>query len=190
MSMTRRRKTGIAAAGVAAGVLTLGSTAGIAYASTSPSPSPSGSSATGGSSAKGSTDAHQRKHKLATAVRALHSWRALHGDMVVMGKGHKPMTLQGQRGVVSSVSSTSLSVKSLDGFTATYALGKTTHVRVEGAQSSPSSLKTGEKIVVTAEKSGSTLTARRVIVPKPHQKSGGTAKSGSTTSGSSTTSGN
>lgn len=178
MSMTRRRTTGIAAAGVAAGVLALGATAGIAYASTSPTPSPTGSSATAGSSATGTTHAGKRKHKLATAVRALHSGRALHGDIVVMGKDHKTLTLQGQRGVVSSVSSTSLSVKSLDGYTATYTLGTTTHVRVLGATSTASSLKTGEKIVVTAEKSGSTLTARRVIVPKPHQKSAGPGTSG------------
>lgn len=169
MSITRRTGTRIAVAATA-GVVALGGAAGgIAYASTTgtphtaASPTPSSSS----SAAKG-----HHKHGPLASARALAMGHALHGDVVVKGRakagsGGSYLTLQGQRGTITSVSSTALAVKSADGFTATYALGSKTTVHVLGTKSSASSLKSGQDVAVVAEKSGSTWSARTVVVPKP-----------------------
>lgn len=84
--------------------------------------------------------------------------RALHGELVVpQADGTGTRTVVVQTGAVSSVSATSLVVKSTDGFTSTYVLDKST--RALGPDGKISSVKTGHTVSVVAAKSGSTLTA-------------------------------
>ncbi len=88
--------------------------------------------------------------------------RTLHGDFVVRAKGGY-RTVAIQRGTVLSVTSTSLQVRSADGFTASYALTTNTWVRKGHRQSQPAALSAGDAVTVLATRSGGTLTANRVL---------------------------
>ncbi|HEX3004011.1 MAG TPA: hypothetical protein VHO27_07360 [Angustibacter sp.] len=83
---------------------------------------------------------------------------ALHGELVVPQRdGTGTQTVVVQTGEVTAVSAKSLSLKSTDGYTATYVITSTTRV---GARSAGiTSLKKGDTVSVLATKSGSTLTA-------------------------------
>lgn len=83
---------------------------------------------------------------------------ALHGELVVPQRdGTGTQTVVVQTGEVTAVSAKSLSLKSTDGYTATYVITSTTRV---GARSGAiTSLKKGDTVSVLATKSGSTLTA-------------------------------
>src|SRR3954452_18742330 len=86
---------------------------------------------------------------------------ALHGELVVPqedGTGTRTITVQS--GTVTSVSSSRLSVRSTDGFTATYVVNSST--RLAGVSGGISAVKKDHQVVVVASKSGSTLTAIRV----------------------------
>ena len=156
MILTRKIALGVAGV-VAAGVL---GTAGVAAATSSDSaPAPS-ASATPSSSAAPSSD-HPRAKR---AKRALIG-RGMHGEWVVKGKDGKPVTLETIRGTVSAVSSSSVTVKAEDGFTATFATNADTKVRGGGADSL-GDVKAGAKAAVIGVKSGTTTTARTVLVRK------------------------
>ena len=156
MLLTRKIALGVAGV-VAAGVL---GTAGVAAATSSDSaPAPS-ASATPSSSAAPSSD-HPRAKR---AKRALIG-RGMHGEWVVKGKDGKPVTLETIRGTVSAVSSSSVTVKAEDGFTATFATNADTKVRGGGADSL-GDVKAGAKAAVVGVKSGNTTTARTVLVRK------------------------
>ena len=86
---------------------------------------------------------------------------ALHGELVVPqedGTGTRTITVQS--GTVTAVSSTRLSVRSTDGFTATYVVSSST--RLAGPTGGISAVKKGHEVAVVATKNGSTLTAIRV----------------------------
>jgi hypothetical protein len=88
--------------------------------------------------------------------------RALHGEIILAGKENRVIAFQ--RGGVEKVSGTSLTVKSNDGYVATYVLSNDTKVRENREKSKPSEIDTSDRVLVVAEKDDSTLTARRVIV--------------------------
>ncbi len=155
--MILTRKIALAVAGVAtAGVL---GTAGVAAATSSDStPAPSASAAPGSSAP--SSD-HPRAKRAKRALLA----RGMHGEWVVKGKDGKPVTLETIRGTVTAVSASSVSVKAEDGFTETFATNSDTKVRGGGADAL-SDVKAGAKAAVVGVKSGSTTTARAVLVHK------------------------
>ena len=89
------------------------------------------------------------RHRL---VRFAFGKRALHGEAVVQtDEGTKTVVVQ--RGTVTAVNATTLTVKSADGFTLTLT-------------ASPSALTAGITVGVAGEKDGSTTTARLVVVPR------------------------
>ncbi len=67
-----------------------------------------------------------------------------------------------QRGPVDQISDKSLTVKSKDGFSATYVLTGDTKVRKQKADIPVGDLKVGDRVRVVATKDGSTLTAVRI----------------------------
>jgi hypothetical protein len=77
-----------------------------------------------------------------------------HGEFTFTGSDGKPVAMTVQRGQVTKVSDTSLTVKSEDGFTATYA------VSVDTRRTGASDLASGDTVLVVAEKSG----AKAVLV--------------------------
>jgi hypothetical protein len=84
----------------------------------------------------------------------------LHGQVVVPKSGGGYQTLDVQRGTVTAVSSNSITVKSTDGYTATYAV--TSSTIVDAQSSGIGSVKTGDTVFVTATVRGSTATAASV----------------------------
>jgi len=101
------------------------------------------------------------RHKL---VRFAFGKRALHGEAVVQtDEGTKTVVVQ--RGTVTAVDATTVTVKSADGFTLTWTFGDQVRVVKDRAQSSPSALTVGTNVGVAGERTGSTTTARLVVVP-------------------------
>lgn len=87
----------------------------------------------------------------------------LHGEFVVKGGDGKITTMVVQHGAVTAVSASSVSLKSEDGFTGTYAVNGDTRVRVAGGPAAISGVKTGNQAWVVARKAG-TPTATVVVV--------------------------
>ena len=151
------------AAGVGTVALAGGISAGLAYADT-PSDEPTAtptSSSTETPTAKPS-EKHDQKGDRKGFVRRHVLARALHGEVTLAGQKHSVIAFQ--RGGVSKVSRTSLTVKSNDGFVDTYVLTKDTKVRENGQKSEVAEIDSSDRVLVVATKDGSTLNARRVIV--------------------------
>jgi hypothetical protein len=92
--------------------------------------------------------------------------RLLHGEFTVEGKDGKPMNVAEQRGTVKAVSSTSITLTSKDGFSHTYVVDSSTHVRVDGKKGAISGVKPGQDAAVLAKVDGSTETAE-VVIQRP-----------------------
>lgn len=168
----RMRRAGmVAAAGVG---ITLGA-AGIAAAAGSPSPTPSGG--TTAQTAPAPPDGGPGDHRMARrgrmggpmggpgmagpgGRRGLGMRGAVHGELVVPNGSGGWRTVQVQRGKVTAVSKTSLTVKSDDGYTKTYAV--TASTLVDAARDGISTVAKGEKVAVLATVSGGTSTATEV----------------------------
>jgi hypothetical protein len=86
---------------------------------------------------------------------------AVHGQLVVPRSGGGYQTEDVQRGSVTAISSTSLTVKSADGFTKTYRVTGSTAVIPPGG--TISSVKTGQQVSVTATVSGATATVTQIV---------------------------
>jgi Cu/Ag efflux protein CusF len=86
--------------------------------------------------------------------------RALHGEVTLGAK--KQRVVDFQRGTVSTVSASSITVLSTDGFSATYGVDAKTKVRHAKEKAAIGDVKTGDKVRVVALKNGSTLTATKV----------------------------
>ena len=152
----------------AAGWVTVGIVAagGVATAATSGGSS-SAASVTPAASAPG-TGAAAGQGKGAKAGRAgmlaKLRGRLLHGQFTVQGKDNQPVTRSEQRGTVQSgVSSTSITLKSTDGFNQTYVVTPETKVRIDGKKSSISDVKAGQTAGVLAKVDGSTQTATVIV---------------------------
>ncbi len=84
----------------------------------------------------------------------------VHGQVTVPKSGGGYETVDVQRGTVTAVSSTSITVKSSDGYSASYVVSTKTVVDAQAA--GIGSVKTGDTVYVTATVSGSTATAANV----------------------------
>jgi Domain of unknown function (DUF5666) len=150
----RRRTVGRIAAWTAVVTLAVaGVAAGVAFADPGKTPTPGSSTAA----------PDQPRHRGGPHGRAFgHLGKhVLHGEFVVTGKHGKPVTLAVQRGVVTAVSAESITLKSDDGFTATYAVTADTKIRNHGGKK-VSDLKLGDRVGVLAEKSDENTTARLI----------------------------
>jgi hypothetical protein len=166
----RRHVRPMVLAGIAALAVAVG--AGGAYAATNHSPTPATTSAYTGtatptSSAPAATPA--RPHRFGWGVRTGFGRLGLgvgagtleHGTVTIRKKNGTDETVDVQRGTVTAVSSTSITIKSTDGFTASYAVSSDTVVDAESA--GIGSVKTGDNVYVTATASGSTSTAMDIM---------------------------
>jgi hypothetical protein len=84
---------------------------------------------------------------------------ALHGEFVVPKDGGGYQTVVTQSGSVTAVSSTSITVKSADGYSRTYVVNADTKVNRDGKIAD---IKTGETVRIRAVVSGSTATASSI----------------------------
>ncbi|GAA4211055.1 hypothetical protein [Actinocatenispora rupis] len=107
---------------------------------------------------------HDGKHRHPRLNRYLLR-HTLHGDVTVRTK-KGPVDVAVQRGEVTSVSATSMTVRSSDGFSETWTLTGGTKVRADRKAASRSAITKGEQIGVAGRQSGNTDTARLVVVIK------------------------
>ena len=150
------------AAGVGTVALVGGIGAGLAYAGTpSDEPTATPMSSPTETTAKPSAK-HDQKGDRRGFVRRHLLARALHGEVTLAGEKHQVIAFQ--RGGVSKVSRTSLTVKSNDGFVDTYVLNKETKVRENGQRSKVADIDSSDRVLVVATKDDSALNARRVIL--------------------------
>ena len=125
--------------------------AGLAYAD-APTDSPT-ASPTAQPSGKDRKPVGQAKHRRLVA-------RAIHGEVTLAGQKHRVIAFQ--RGTVAAVSATSLTVKSPDGYSATYLIKSETKVRQGREPGRLTDLSADDRVRVVAVKDGSTLTAKRI----------------------------
>ncbi|MDQ1052535.1 hypothetical protein QE394_000463 [Arthrobacter sp. SORGH_AS 212] len=135
----------------AVGVALSGAGAALAWSagppSATPSPSPSASPSTPGHEGRGATpDASQRP-------------QFQHGESVVKKADGTFQTVLGQRGTVEAVSSTSITVRSGDGFTQAYTVNADTRVTRNGTIAD---IATGDVVRVAGVRDGDTATAQRI----------------------------
>ena len=122
--------------------------------------------ATGGAQPKAS--AKPGRGAAHPALRRLTIRRALarnveHGEMVVKTKdGDK--TIDVQRGTITAITSTTVTVKSADGVSETWTFGSPIHVVEHRTSVQPSNVTTGETVGVAGTKSGGNLTASLLVI--------------------------
>jgi hypothetical protein len=105
----------------------------------------------------------------ASAPKASPERALLHGERVVRDADGKIITVDVQRGSVTAVSSSSLTVKSDDGTTWTWTLSSDTRVRgADLKRATTSSIKVGHTVAVIGRRTGDTRTARLVADPPPN----------------------
>lgn len=104
-----------------------------------------------------------RKGGEGRAVRKYLHKNTLHGEMTVQGKAG-PRTVVVQRGAVTAVTATELSVKSTDGFTLTWALGDRVRVVKDKKKVDAAAVTVGAQIGVAGQKEGSATSARLIAV--------------------------
>ena len=156
---TSRRTAAIVAAWATVGVVGAAALTGVAMAA-DPSPATSSTSSSAGAAA-GAGSASGARAK-AGALRKLGK-RVLHGEFTVQGKdGVK--TVDTQLGAITAVSSTSLDVRSSDGYTQTWALTADTKVRADKKAGTSADLTVGETVRLLGPKTGGAATVRLAVV--------------------------
>jgi hypothetical protein len=145
----------------AAGVLSAGLVGGIAEAATSASaPAAPAASVT-------SISGHPARHAKGGLLR-----RAVRGQVTVRtAKGW--VTFEFQRGLVTAVSGSQITVRDPQGHSVTYQVGPTTKVRRLGAASSVAAIQVGDRVLVIADGDPPTALRIRDAGPPGSRRPGG-----------------
>ncbi len=106
---------------------------------------------------------HPRLKKLAIRRLALRK-NVEHGQVTVETKNGDE-TIDVQRGTVTAISSTSMTVKSTDGYSLTWTISSPLNVIEHRTKVQPSAVTTGETVGVAGLQSGSAATAKLVVIP-------------------------
>jgi hypothetical protein len=162
--------TGAAALATAA----LGTGMAAEHSAQPPMPIPSASSSTApGSPGMSPWPGHWHRHGHRHGRGCMHG---MHGGMMghgMMGRiehgegtvqtARGPEVVDIQRGTVESVGAGKLTVRSADGFSATYTVNHSTTIRKGGKPSGIARVMTKDQVIVLATKSGTTATATRIV---------------------------
>jgi hypothetical protein len=106
-------------------------------------------------------DRHRRWKRLRFPFR-----NTLHGEAVVQTEeGTKTVVVQ--RGAVTAITSTSVTVRSSDGFTLTWTFSDQLRVFERRNQIQPSAVEVGAPIGVAGEKTGGGTVARLIVIVRP-----------------------
>lgn len=147
LNFFRNRRVRRVAGWAAGGVLAAGLLGGIADAATSAGPTTPSTSAAATTSV---TAARNASGLLRRAVRGQITLRTRHGYL----------TVEFQRGVVTAVNGSEVTVRDVEGHSTSYLLGSTTKVRRLGITASPSAIQVGDRVLVIAD--GTAPTALRI----------------------------
>lgn len=130
---------------------------------------PTGAGAVPGASSSGEPtdqkgqrrDGWRKRH----AARVLLRKNMLHGEAVVQTKeGTKTVVVQ--RGTVTAIDGTTMTVKSADGFTTTWTFGDKLNVVERRTSVQPDQVKVGTVLGVAGAKDGDRTVARLIVIPK------------------------
>jgi hypothetical protein len=128
----------------------------VAYAAIAPSASPTTPGPKG--------DRREKRRERVEGLRHRFGKRALHGEFVVQTKdGVK--TLVVQRGTVTAITDTSITVKSADGFTLTWTFGDKLRVVERRTTVQPKDVAVGTEVGVSGAKEGDQPVARFIVIP-------------------------
>jgi len=127
------------------------------------SPSASASGGPAASASAGKNGAAHRRYKRMAVRRAL-ARNVEHGEVVIDTKdGTKTVDIQ--RGTVTAITDTTITVKSTDGFTLTWTFGSPLHVIEHRSTIQAKDVAVGAKVGVAGAKVGDTVTATLVVIP-------------------------
>jgi len=166
----QRRMTGRIAAWTAVATIGALAVAGVALATprigtvtkSAPSPAPSASGPTHSedkSPARGGRPGRGKRHGLLPRLG-----EPVHGEAVVRGQDGKFATAYTQRGAVTAVSATSISLKSADDFASTYAVSAETKVIKHRGRVKIGDVKAGDLVSLVAVKSGDVKHAQGIRI--------------------------
>ena len=155
MTISKRQKlVGLAVAGAA--VLGAGATALAQTSTTSPPPAAAVAPTTAAPATPSTTASSAAEADRRLPVRRLR--RAVHGDLVVRGKGDTYVPITFDRGKVTAASATSISLERPDGVAVTVSIGSSTTFR---GIDSATGLRVGDPAVVTSAGNVATVIAQR-----------------------------
>ncbi|WP_173057458.1 hypothetical protein [Phytohabitans houttuyneae] len=122
-------------------------------------PTPAVSPSAPADAAPDRTDRRERRK-----ARVMLRKNVLHGEVVVQTKeGTKTVAVQ--RGEVTEISDSSITVKSTDGYSATWSFATDLHVVRHAKTVQPEEIKAGSRVGVAGAKNGATFVARLIVVP-------------------------
>ena len=110
------------------------------------------------SASAGSGDAPRRQ------VRKYLRKNTLHGEVTIQTKQQGTKTIVVQRGEVTAVTATQVTVKSTDGFTLTWTFGDQLKIVQAKKAADKSALKTGEQVGLAGTKDGAATDARLIAI--------------------------
>lgn len=151
------RKGAVIGACIGTAVLGGGALTGVAMAASS-TPTPTTSTSAGTSTTAKAGAAAARLGKVGPLAK-----HVLHGQFTVQTK-KGVRVVDTEVGVITAVTPTSVSVKASDGYTQTWTLGATTHVRANRQKGSVSDLTVGETVRLLGPTSGGTASAVLAVV--------------------------
>lgn len=93
--------------------------------------------------------------------------KVLHGEATVEAPDGTTKVVVSQSGDITDVTDSTITVKSTDGFEATYTIDKNTRISLNGSDGAVSSLKKGDTVHIFGTKSGSTSHANAVMDGMP-----------------------
>jgi hypothetical protein len=106
-------------------------------------------------------DRRGKRHTLRVFLRK----NMLHGEAVVMTKDGTTKTIVVQRGTVTALTATTITVKSTDGFTLTWTLGDPLRVVEHRTTIQPSQVAVGAEVGIAGSKDGDKTVARLILIP-------------------------
>jgi hypothetical protein len=151
--------TGVLAVGLLGGVAATRHAAGAPYELLS-----AGSADAAAAEAVTLTEGREDDPRLRAGLRRM--LVGVHGEATVRARGGGFATYAWQRGSVSTASATSVTVRSADGMSWTWAVNSDTKVRKNGAKSTGSALTSGDTVFVVGRPGDTARTAQGVVVPK------------------------
>lgn len=155
----RAYATGLLAAGLVAGVVVAG--VNVAGAQTAPGPTPSASAPAPGAPEKPGKEARKDGRRGMKHGRHGGMHGALHGEFTTRAPGGGYQTVAVQRGEATAVSATSITVRSVDGFSRTYVVDDGT--LVNAGDEGIADVKSGDRVHVMAIVTDGTAKAVRVV---------------------------
>jgi hypothetical protein len=111
-------------------------------------------------------DKEKRRHPRFKRLRFGFGRNVLHGEAVVQTEeGQKTVVVQ--RGAVTAITSTSVTVRSTDGFTLTWTFSDKLRVFERRNQIQPSAVAVGTQVGIAGARESSGPVARLIVIPRP-----------------------